>query len=167
MSTSLSDLPLPPGQQDMSAQQQFDLNSMIDTAASQTSQQQQQSEPSLSAGALQYQMDPSQIPFHGPNPNIQMQEEQQYMDGPSPYEMMMQQVEPAEELTFVQKLTNEIKLPIIIAIVFILLSLPQFNRVITKFIPRLLSENGDINMMGLALKALIAAIVITLVKLVV
>ncbi len=165
MSTSLSDLPLPPGQPDMSAQQQFDLNSMIDTAASQTSQQPQQSEPSLSAGALQYQMDPSQIPFHGPNPNIQMQEEHQYMDGPSPYEMMMQQVEPAEELTFVQKLTNEIKLPIIIAIIFLLLSLPQFNRVITKFIPRLLSENGDMNMMGLALKALIAAIVITLIKL--
>ncbi len=163
MSTSLSDLPLPPGQSDLSGQQQFDLNTMIDTAASQTSQQSQQAEPSLSAGAIQYQMDPSQIPFHGPNPNMQMQEEQQYMDGPSPYEMMIQQVEP-EELTFVQKLTNEIKLPIIIAIIFVILSLPQFNRVVTKFIPRLLSENGDMNMMGLAFKALIAAVVITLIK---
>ena len=42
MSTSLSDLPLPPGQQnnDYAAQQQFDLNSMIDVAANQANQQQ-------------------------------------------------------------------------------------------------------------------------------
>ena len=163
MSTSLSDLPLPPGQPDLSGQQQFDINSMIDAASSQTSQQSQQNEPNISAGAMQYQMDPSQIPFNGPNPNMQMQEEPQYMDESSAYEMMMQQ-EPMEELTLVQKLTNEIKLPVIIAVIFLLLSLPQFNKVITKFIPRLLSENGDMNMMGLAFKALIAAIVITLVR---
>jgi hypothetical protein len=164
MSTSLSDLPLPPGQQELAGQQQFDLNSMIDVASSQATQQHQE-EPNLSAGALQYQMDASQIPYHGPNPNLQIQEEPQYMDGPSQYEMMMQQQMEPEELTLVQKLTNEIKLPIIVAVLFLLFSLPQVNKLITKFVPRLLSENGEMNMMGIAGKAVIVAILVTLIKL--
>ena len=168
MSTSLSDLPLPGGGQmpDMSggAQQQFDLNSMIDAAATaQTSPQQQQEDPSISSGALQYQMDPSQIPFNGPNPNIQIQE--QYMDQPMQYDMMMQhEMEPEQELTFVQKITNEIKIPIIVAALFVILSLPQFNKLLTRFIPRLLSETGDINMMGLALKGVIIAVLVIIAK---
>jgi hypothetical protein len=167
MSTSLNDLPLPGGQMpDMSsgAQQQFDLNSMIDAAATAQNQPQQQEDPSISSGALQYQMDPSQIPFNGPNPNIQIQE--QYMDQPMHYDMMMQQeMEPEPELSFVQKITNEIKIPIIVAILFVILSLPQFNRLITRFIPRLLSETGDLNMMGLGFKAVIIAILVIIAKL--
>jgi hypothetical protein len=167
MSTSLNDLPLPGGQMpDMSGgvQQQFDLNSMIDAAATAQNQPQQQEDPSISSGALQYQMDPSQIPFNGPNPNIQIQE--QYMDQPMHYDMMMQQeMEPEPELSFVQKITNEIKIPIIVAILFVILSLPQFNRLITRFIPRLLSETGDLNMMGLGFKAVIIAILVIIAKL--
>jgi hypothetical protein len=164
MSTSLSDLPLPPGQQqnnEYGAQQQFDLNSMIDVAANQANQQHPE-EPSISAGALQYQMDPSQIPYNGPNPNIQINEEQ-YMD-PSQYEMMQQEPE-MEELSLVQKLTNEIKIPIIVAVLFVILSLPQFNQLLTRFVPRFLSETGEMNLMGLGAKAAIIAILVMLVKL--
>ncbi len=162
MSTSLSDLPLPPGQQnnDYAAQQQFDLNSMIDVAANQANQQHPE-EPNISAGALQYQMDPSQIPYNGPTPNIQINEEQ-FMD-PMQYEMMQQEPEP--ELTLVQKLTNEIKIPIIVAVLFVILSLPQFNQILTRFVPRFLSETGEMNLMGVAAKAAIIAILVMLVKL--
>jgi hypothetical protein len=164
MSTSLSDLPLPPGQQnnDYAAQQQFDLNSMIDVAANQANQQQSE-EPNISAGALQYQMDPSQIPYNGPNPNIQINEDQ-YMD-PDQYEMMQMQQAQEPELTLVQRLTNEIKIPIIVAILFVILSLPQFNQILTRFVPRFLSETGEMNLMGLAAKAAIIAILVMLVKL--
>jgi hypothetical protein len=164
MSTSLSDLPLPPGQQnnDYAAQQQFDLNSMIDVAANQANQQQSE-EPNISAGALQYQMDPSQIPYNGPNPNIQINEDQ-YID-PDQYEMMQMQQEQEPELTLVQKLTNEIKIPIIVAVLFVILSLPQFNQILTRFVPRFLSETGEMNLMGLAAKAAIIAILVMLVKL--
>lgn len=164
MSTSLSDLPLPPGQQnnDYAAQQQFDLNSMIDVAANQANQQQSE-EPNISAGALQYQMDPSQIPYNGPNPNIQINEDQ-YMD-PDQYEMMQMQQEQEPELTLVQRLTNEIKIPIIVAVLFVILSLPQFNQILTRFVPRFLSETGEMNLMGLAAKAAIIAILVMLVKL--
>jgi hypothetical protein len=106
-------------------------------------------------------MDTSQIPYNGPNPNIQINEEQ-YMD-PSQYEMMQQ--EPEHELTLVQKLTNEIKIPIIVAVLFVILSLPQFNQILTKFVPRFLSETGEMNLMGLAAKAAIIAILVMLVKL--
>lgn len=168
MSTPLSDLPLPSGQNmpDMSggAQQQFDLNSMIDAAAS-TQNQPTQEDPSISAGALQYQMDPSQIPFNGPNPNIQIQEEHMMDQQPMHYDMMQQYMEPEPELTFVQKITNEMKVPIIVAVLFIILSLPQFNKVLTRFVPRLLSETGDLNMMGLVAKSIIIAILVLLVKL--
>jgi hypothetical protein len=168
MSTPLSDLPLPPGQNmpDMSggAQQQYDLNSMIDAAAS-SQHQPSQDDPSISAGALQYQMDPSQIPFNGPNPNIQIQEDQMMDNQPMQYEMMQQYMEQEPELSFVQKITNEVKIPLIVAVLFVILSLPQFNKVLTKFVPRLLSETGDLNMMGLVAKSIIIAILVLIAKL--
>jgi hypothetical protein len=168
MSTSLSDLPMPGGQQmqmpaEMSGQQNFDLNKMIDEAANQVNSGnfQQGDEPNLSAGALQYQLDSSQIPLNGPNPNIQMQE--QY-----PSSMTMEQpqymyeMEPEQEVekTFVEKITSEIKIPIIVAVLFVILSLPQFNRLLTKFVPRFLAETGELNMMGLIAKAIILAVII-------
>ena len=158
MSTSLSDLPLPPNMNQQNEQQQFDLSSMIDSVANQQQQnQQQQEEPNMSAGALQYQLDNSQIPYNGPNPNLQIQEEP-YMMEQNPYEMMREQQEP--ELSLVDRIKSQLTIPLIVAVLFVLLSLPQFNKLLTKFFPRFLSENGDMNMMGLALKALIIAILV-------
>ena len=168
MSTSLSDLPMPGQQQmpDLSGQQNFDLNNMIDEAAKQVNAgnyQNQQEDPNLSAGAIQYQLDQSQIPQNGPIPNIQIQDHQydeqqpQYM-----YDMMEQ--EPEHELSLVEKITSEIKLPLIVAVLFVILSLPQFNRVLTKFVPRLLAETGELNMMGLLAKGIILAILFFAIK---
>lgn len=160
MSTSLSDLPVPGGQMQMQMpeQQNFDLNKMIDEAATQV---QQGDEPNLSAGALQYQLDNSQIPVNGPTPNIQMQdqysmEQPQYM-----YEM---EQEPEVEKTFMEKITSDMKIPLLVAVLFVILSMPQFNRLLTRFVPRLLSETGDLNMMGLAAKGLLMAVLVFVAK---
>jgi len=165
MSTSLSDLPLPGGgMPDLTggAQQNFDLNTMIDEAAKQVNAGTYQNDgPSLSAGAIQYQLDASQIPQNGPNPNVQMQQEQFMDDGmmeQPQYMYDMQEQEP--EKTFVEKITDQIKLPLIIAVFFVILSLPQFNRTLTRFVPRFLAETGEINMMGLLAKAIILAVLI-------
>ncbi len=168
MSTSLSDLPIPGGQmppQQIPEQQQFDLNSMIDEASKQQTGGNFQEDTNLSANALQYQLDSSQIPQHGPNPNMQMnpnmqdqyiqQGMQQGMEPMYEYEM-----EPEKELTLTERLTNEIKLPLVVAILFVVLSLPQFNQVLTKFMPRFLAETGELNMMGLLAKAFIIAVLI-------
>jgi hypothetical protein len=161
MSTSLSDLPLPGGQQmpqqmDMGGQQQFDLNKMIDVAASAQQQPTYQNDSNISAGALQYQLDQSQIPQNGPVPNVQIQEPQ-YEGGMEPqyqYEMMEQEPEP----TFFEKIMKDLKFAGIVAVLFVALSLPQFNKLLTGFVPRFLAETGEINMMGLMAKAIIIAI---------
>lgn len=156
MSTSLSDLPLPPNMnQQQGEQQQFDINSMIDAVSNQQNQPQQE-DSNMSAGALQYQLDNSQIPYNGPNPNLRIQEEP-YMMEQNPYEMMQEQ-EP--ELSLVDKIRNQMTIPIIVAVLFVVLSLPQFNKLLTRFFPRFLSESGDMNMMGLAVKALIMAVIV-------
>jgi hypothetical protein len=163
MSTSLNDLPMPGNQmpQQMQEQQQFDLNSMIDEASKQQTGGNFQEDTNLSANALQYQLDSSQIPQHGPNPNMQMNSNMQehYMQqGMEP--MYEYEMEPEKELTLRERLTNEIKLPLIVAILFVVLSLPQFNQVLTRFMPRFLAETGELNMMGLLAKAFIIAILI-------
>jgi hypothetical protein len=160
MSTSLSDLPLPGGMQmQMPEQQNFDLNKMIDEAATQV---QQGDEPNLSSGALQYQLDKSQIPMNGPVPNIQMQEQQYQMEQPQyMYEM---EPEPEVEKTFMEKLTSDAKIPLLVAVLFVILSMPQFNRVLTRFVPRFLSETGDLNMVGLAAKGLLLALLVFVAK---
>ena len=156
MSTSLSDLPLPPNMnQQQGEQQQFDINSMIDAVSNQQNQPQQE-DSNMSAGALQYQLDNSQIPYNGPNPNLRIQEEP-YMMEQNQYEMMQ---EPEPELTLIDKIKNQMTIPIMVAVLFVVLSLPQFNKLLTKFFPRFLSESGDMNMMGLAVKALIMAVLV-------
>ena len=154
MSTSLSDLPLPPNMnQQQGEQQQFDINSMIDAVSNQQNQPQQE-DSNMSAGALQYQLDNSQIPYNGPNPNLRIQEEP-YMMEHNPYEMMQ---EP--ELTLVDKIKSQMTIPLIVGVLFVILSLPQFNKLLTKFFPRFLSESGDMNMMGLGVKALIIVLLV-------
>ena len=168
MSTSLSDLPIPGGQmpsQQIPEQQQFDLNSMIDEASKQQHSGNYQEDTNLSANALQYQLDSSQIPQNGPNPAMQMNEPymQQGMQSMEPmYEYDMGEQE--RELTLTERLTNEIKLPIVVAILFVLLSLPQFNQLLTKFVPRFLAETGELNMLGLMAKAFIIAVLIFAIK---
>ncbi len=156
MSTSLSDLPVPGGQ--MPEQQNFDLNKMIDEAATQV---QQGEEPNLSSGALQYQLDKSQIPVNGPIPNIQMQDQYQMEQPQYMYEM---EPEPEVEKTFMEKLTSDAKIPLLVAVLFVILSMPQFNRILTKFVPRFLSETGELNMIGLAAKGLLIAVLVFIAK---
>lgn len=168
MSTSLSDLPMPGNQmpqQQMQEQQQFDLNSMIDEASKQQTGGNFQEDTNLSANALQYQLDSSQIPQHGPTPSMQMNpnmQEQYMQQGMEP--MYEYEMEPEKELTLTERLTNEIKLPLIVAILFVVLSLPQFNQVLTRFMPRFLAETGELNMMGLLAKAFIIAVLIFAIK---
>lgn len=157
MSTSLSELPVnnaPPQQAvpDLGAQQNYDINSMIDSVAQEVNANHgQQDGPNMSASALNYQMDQSQIPQHGPQ--MTGMEEHEMMDV-NPY-AMMPTMEPEPELSLVQKVTNEAKLPLVAMVLFMVLSLSQVNVLLTGFVPRFLAENGDINMMGLAFKAVL------------
>lgn len=164
MSTSLSELPVAQphqmSQQDLAGQQNYDINSMIDSVANEVNNNHgQQDGPNMSASALSYQMDQSQIPPNGPN--YQMDDHE--MMGMNPY-AMMQNMEHEPELTLTQKLTNEAKLPLVALVLFLMLNLPQINVLLTGFVPKFLAENGEINMMGLVCKAVLFAVLLYLVK---
>jgi hypothetical protein len=162
MSTSLSELPVnsaPQHQHDLGAQQNIDIIGMIDNVAREVnSNQGYQDGPNMSASALSYQMDHSQIPPSGP----QMHMDEHNMDM-NQY-AMMPNMEPEPELSLVQKVTNEAKLPLVVMIMFLLLSLPQVNMLVTRFIPRFLAENGEITMTGLAFKAFVFGVIFFSVK---
>jgi hypothetical protein len=158
MSTSLSDLPLPGGQQMDMGQQQFDINKMIDVAAQAAHQPTYQNDSNISAGALQYQLDQSQIPQNGPTPNVQIQEPQYEGDMGMEQQFQYDMMEPEHEPTFFEKIMKDMKFAGAIAVLFIALNLPQFNKLLTGFVPRFLAETGEINMIGLAAKAIILAI---------
>jgi len=170
MATPLSDLPMPPNSQmnmnmnnqDLAGQQQFDLNSMIDQATRQPPQYQNDS--NISAGSLQYQLDSSQIPQQGPNPNIQIQEDYMSSEGNPSYEYEMMEQEPELQLTLTEKITNEAKLPLVLVVLYVILSLPQFNRILTRYVPRFLAETGEINMIGLLSKGVLLALLYWIVK---
>uniref|UniRef100_A0A6C0E8S6 Uncharacterized protein n=1 Tax=viral metagenome TaxID=1070528 RepID=A0A6C0E8S6_9ZZZZ len=164
MSTSLSELPVSSisqhqNQPDISAQQNMDIIGMIDNVAREVNANNNyQDGPNMNASALSYQMDHSQIPQHGP----QMRMDDQ--DGDMGQYVMMQPNEPEPELTFVQKIMGEVKLPLVVLVMFFVLSLPHVNTLITRFIPRFLAENGDMTMMGLGFKAVMFAILFYLAK---
>ena len=53
---------------------------------------------------------------------------------------------------------NNVKGPIIIFILFMIISIPQLNNLIIKILPKL-GTNGNINMLGNALKGLVISII--------
>lgn len=169
MSTSLSELPVSSGasmqmqmqtQPDLSAQQNMDIMGMIDNVAREVnSNNGYQNGPNMNASALSYQMDQSQIPPHGPQMHMQQEPEMEM----NQY-MMMPPGEPEPELTLVQKITQEAKLPLVVMCMFFLLSTPHVNVLITRFIPRFLAENGEMTMLGLGFKAVMFALIFFIIK---
>lgn len=166
MSTPLSELSMPQEQHpDLNAQQQFDVNQMIDDVSNQLNNQtQDQNGPDMNASAMQYQMDQSQIPqqeFHEPQ---QMSEQEYQMMAQNPY-AMMGMPEPEPELSLTEKVVKEVKLPLFVIALVMVLSLPQFNRLLTGFVPKFLAENGEMTMVGLLSKAVLAGVLFFLFKL--
>ena len=51
----------------------------------------------------------------------------------------------------------------LVTVLYLLLSLPQFNELIVKYIPQLTTEN-NINMVGLTIKAVLSGILFFIVK---
>ena len=58
------------------------------------------------------------------------------------------------------KILKRIKIPIIVLIIFMILTFPQVNKVIVKFLPRLSNSSGDVNLLGNLLKGLILSLIV-------
>ena len=58
------------------------------------------------------------------------------------------------------RIIKRIKIPILILIIFMILTFPQVNKVIVKFLPKLSNSSGDVNMLGNLLKGLILSLIV-------
>ena len=61
-------------------------------------------------------------------------------------------------LTFKQRILEYVRQPAIVFAICVILTVPQFNRILARFIPRLLHESGHFNMYGILFKGLLGAI---------
>lgn len=58
------------------------------------------------------------------------------------------------------KIIKNIKIPILVCILFILLTLPQVNKLFVKFLPRLSNSIGQVNLLGNLIKGLILSLIV-------
>lgn len=120
----------------------------------------------INSQALQYAMDSSQVP---PNKYIppQQNELSQMLDYNNySQKLMMEQQEKHSGIlgqlgfslngeTLKDKLMKNIKYPCLVFVICFLISLPEFNRFIFGFFPKLLLESGQVSIGGVMLKAFV------------
>ena len=58
------------------------------------------------------------------------------------------------------RIIKNIKIPILVCILFILLTLPQVNKLFVKFLPRLSNSTGQVNLLGNLIKGLILSLIV-------
>ena len=58
------------------------------------------------------------------------------------------------------RIIKSVKIPILVLVIFMILTLPQINKVIVKFLPKLSNNSGDVNMLGNLLKGLILSLIV-------
>ena len=58
------------------------------------------------------------------------------------------------------KIIKNIKIPILVCVLFILLTLPQVNKLFVKFLPRLSNSSGQVNLLGNLIKGLILSLIV-------
>ena len=115
----------------------------------------------INSQALHYAMDSAQVPQHKYVPPKNNQQDNDYNN----YEkkMMMDTQNQNSFLgnigfnlngdTIKEKVMNNIKYPLLVFIICFLLSLPEFNRFLFGFFPKLLLESGQVSISGVILKA--------------
>ena len=118
----------------------------------------QQPVSNINTEVLNYQMDNSQIPFEQ-NTNTPENTNNNYQE---PQLDMSQYVEP--EKTFYQKAVDQMRLPLIIIVVSLVLALPLFNKLLARFIPKLLAASGSFNMYGIMVKTILGPLLFYLIN---
>ena len=108
----------------------------------------------INSESLNYTMDQSQIPPE----QVPMEELPQVGGGGYDSLNMSQYVDDKSNLTFKQRILEYVRQPAIVFAICVILTVPQFNRILARFIPRLLHESGHFNMYGILFKGLLGAI---------
>jgi hypothetical protein len=127
----------------------------------------------INSQALQYAMDSSQVPPTKYNPPQHNNEGMMNYNNYS-QKMMMDQSQNQSGIlgqlgfnlggeTLKDKIMKNIKYPALVFVICFIISLPEFNRFLFGFFPRLLLESGQVSIGGVMLKALVGSILFAIV----
>jgi hypothetical protein len=125
----------------------------------------------INSQAYQYAMDNSQAPVYKSNDKNSYYDDRHYAE-----KMMHQQQESNSGLfgqmginlngdSIKDKILKNIKYPMLVFVLCFLLSLPEFNRFIFSFFPRLLLESGQVSIGGVLLKAFLGMLIFAIASL--
>jgi hypothetical protein len=121
--------------------------------------------------AFQYTMDSSQVPpnkYVPPNPMPEMNETnytQKIMMEQQPNNLLAQIGINLNGESLKEKITKNMKYPLLVFVLCFIISLPEFNRFLFGFFPKLLLESGQISIGGIILKSFIGMLVFVLISL--
>jgi len=124
-----------------------------------------ENQSNINSQAFQYAMDSSQVP----PTKYSLPSSMQYPGGGMEYtQKMMSETAPNGLLSSIginlsgaslkDKIMNNLKYPVLVFIICFIISLPEFNRFLFGFFPRLLLESGQVAIGGVILKAVVAMI---------
>lgn len=158
MSTSLAQLGIGNNQpmfEQQSHMQPPDNASMMSQVLEQVQGMDDNNDPhasNINGEMMSHNMDPSQIP-----------PEQQY-NYASEEPIQYHAPQPEEDESWSQKLQSGVKGPFIVFLIAFVINLPQVTRILTHFVPSLLYESGQLNLYGVALKAILCAVFYALIS---
>jgi hypothetical protein len=129
----------------------------------------------INSQALQYTMDSSQVPAYKQNENNEVLRPINQFNNYS--EKMVNEQEKLNTGMFSQmginlnsesikdKFMKNIKYPILVFIISFIISLPEFNRFLFGFFPRLLLESGQVSIGGVFIKSIVSMLLFTIIAL--
>ena len=111
------------------------------------------------------------LPEQNSAPQMQvMPQQQQYMQQEMPeydpddaYEAY-EEVQEYKKETLVQTILREVREPLVVIALYVLTNLPMLDKLITKNIPKTMTNTGGVNIIGVSLKAVVVGIVFYIIK---
>lgn len=129
----------------------------------------------INSQALQYAMDSSQVPAYKYTENNDVMQPTQPYNNYSEKMMHQQQQLNSGFLsqiginlngeTLKEKIMRNLKFPILVFVISFMISLPEFNRFLFSFFPRLLLESGQVSIGGVFLKGIVGMILFSIIAL--
>jgi hypothetical protein len=129
----------------------------------------------INSQALQYAMDSSQVPAYKYTENNDVMQPTQPYNNYSEKMMHQQQQLNSGFLSHIginlngetlkEKIMRNLKFPILVFVISFMISLPEFNRFLFSFFPRLLLESGQVSIGGVFLKGIVGMILFSIIAL--
>lgn len=104
-----------------------------------------------------------QPPMAPPSQQRYAPQEEQYEE--QYYEDEQEQSAPVvKQLSFSEKLLSEAKLPVLVVLLVFVANFSQLNKLLVEYVPKVVGNDGNINMLGLLVKAVLAGVLFYVVK---